>query len=80
MDMGPRVILEAMAAGLPILADPWGGAVDRVTSECGWLLSKADQIELIKNVTAEELKRKGEAARERARAEFRPERWIEVLT
>lgn len=79
MDMGPRVILEAMAAGLPILADPWGGAADRVTPECGWLCSKEEQIEIIKNVTLKELKQKGEAARRRAQAEFIPERWIEEL-
>jgi glycosyltransferase involved in cell wall biosynthesis len=30
MDMGPRVIIEAMASGLPILADDWGGVVDRM--------------------------------------------------
>lgn len=80
MDMGPRVILEAMAAGLPILADPWGGAVDRVTPDCGWLCSKEEQIEIIKNVTAEELKAKGEAAKKRALEEFVPDRWIEELT
>ena len=80
MDMGPRVILEAMAAGLAVIADPWGGAADRVTPETGWLASKEEQIEIIKNVTAAELKTKGEAARARALKEFRAERWIEELT
>ena len=79
LDMGPRVILEAMAAGLPILADPWGGAVDRVTPECGWLVPKAEQLEILSRVTPEELAQKGRAARERARAEFVPERWLEAL-
>lgn len=79
MDMGPRVILEAMASGLPILADNWGGAPDRVTSDCGWICSKEEQLEVIKNVTAEELQGKGMNARNRALAEFRPERWLEEL-
>ena len=81
MDMGPRVILEAMAAGLPVIADNWGGAVDRVTPDCGWICdSKEQMLEVIKNVTPEELYKKGQAARARALAEFRSERWIDELT
>lgn len=80
MDMGPRVILEAMASGLPVIADNWGGAPDRVTPETGWICNtKEEQLEIIKNVTNEELKAKGEAARKRAVEEFVPEKWLEVL-
>ncbi len=81
MDMGPRVILEALASGLPVIADNWGGAVDRVTPDCGWLCDTKEQAqEIIKNVTFEELKAKGEAARERAKKEFVPENWITEIT
>ncbi len=81
VDAGPRVILEAMAAGLPVIADNWGGAVDRVTPETGWLCNtKEEMVEIIENVTPEDLRRKGEAARARALAEFRPERWLTELT
>ena len=80
LDMGPRVILEAMAAGLPVIADNWGGAVDRVTPETGWLCNtKEEQVELLKNISFEEIERKGKAARERAKAEFVPQRWIEAI-
>lgn len=80
MDMGPRVILEAMASGLPIIADSWGGAVDRVTPECGWLFDKKNKMaELLPYLTPDLLKDKGEAARQRARDEFVPERWIKEL-
>lgn len=80
MDMGPRVILEAMASGLPVIADNWGGAPDRVTSECGWICnSKKEQIDIIKNVTIEELKIKGQAARKRAQEEFITERWVKEI-
>ena len=79
MDMGPRVILEAMAAGIPVLADNWGGAVDRVTRECGWLCgSKEEMLEVIKNVTPDELKAKGRAARERAKT-FCSESWVDEI-
>lgn len=82
MDMGPRVILEAMAAGLPVLADNWGGALDRVTPECGWLCDAKDKhVDIIKHVSFAELEKKGDAARERARREFVPERYMdEILT
>lgn len=80
MDMGPRVVVEALACGLPILADNWGGVVDRVTSECSWLCDKKEQFaEIIKGLSFEELKKKGQAARERAIQEFIPERWIDEI-
>lgn len=79
MDMGPRVVLEAMAAGLPVLGDTWGGVTDRVTPESGWLTTKLGQVEILKNVTCEEIRCKGEAARERAMSEFVPERWVEEI-
>jgi len=79
MDMGPRVIIEAMAAGLPIIADNWGGAIDRVTPECGWLCNtKTEMNEIITNVTLGELKAKGDAARQRAQT-FKPESWIQEI-
>lgn len=80
MDMGPRVILEAMAAGLPVIADAWGGALDRVTPETGWLsVEKNQHVEIIKHLSSDEMRRKGEAARDRAYSEFRPEKWIEEI-
>lgn len=80
MDQGPRVVLEAMAAGLPVLADNWGGVTDRVTSDCGWLCDKKEQFaEIIRSLSFEELKKKGEAARERAIQEFIPQRWIDEI-
>jgi len=80
MDMGPRVILEAMAAGLSVLADNCGGAVDRVTTETGWLCDTKEQmVEVMRTVTPDELEKKGDAARKRARVEFVPERWLVEL-
>jgi hypothetical protein len=80
MDMGPRVILEAMAAGLPVIADNWGGAKDRVTPECGWLCDTKEQhIEVIKGISTKDLAEKGAASRQRAIDEFIPERWIDFV-
>ena len=78
---GPKVILEAMSAGLSCIADNHSGMKDRITPETGWLVDNFEEtIEIIKNLTPTILKDKGEAARERARKEFVAENWIyEIL-
>lgn len=78
-DQGPRVIVEAMAAGLPVIADNRDGARDRVTPETGWLCdSDQDYRDAFQQIMGDPmvLKRKGEAARKRAVEEFDPQRWI----
>lgn len=79
---GPRVIMESMAAGLPVICDDHSGPHDRVTSETGWLCrSWNDYLDAVKGILndPEMLRSKGLAARERARAEFVPERWLEEI-
>jgi len=79
-DSGPRVIVEAMASGLSVLADNWGGAVDRLTPETGWLFDeKEDYIKVIKELTPEILKEKGEAAKQRVIDNWAPERWLNYI-
>lgn len=80
MDMGPRVVLEAMAAGLPVLADNWGGVIDRVTEETGWLCNtKAEHQLVISELTPELLEQRGQAAKQRAIDEFVPQKWISEI-
>jgi len=81
-DQGPRVIIEAMACGLPCIGDNSYGAKDRITPETGWLCDDvSDYIEVIKEINNNPsvLKQKGEAARERAKAEFVPTRWADCI-
>jgi len=79
-DQGPRVIIEAMAIGLPVIADNRDGAKDRVTPETGWLCNNKDEyVDIITNIKGKELSKKGEAAKERAAKEFNPEKWINML-
>jgi len=81
-DQGPRVIVEAMAAGIPCIVDNRDGAKDRVTPETGWLCNSVeDYIAAVREIAENPpvLQRKGEAARQRAIRRFRPERWIEQL-
>jgi len=80
-DQGPRVIVEAMAAGLPVICENRDGPADRVTTETGWKIdSHAEAIELINSLTPEALAKKGRAARERAKSEFVADRWFEEIT
>ena len=81
LDNGPRVIMEAMAAGLPVVADNRGGAADRVTDETGWLCDTVDEhIEAFRDLDGRSVSLKGQAAKEQARSEFDPDRWVmEIL-
>jgi len=79
---GPRVILEAHAAGLPVICDNHSGMKDRVTDETGFRCNSYEEmLEAIKTLNNDRdlLKKMGEAARERAKTEFVPEAWIKTI-
>lgn len=82
MDMGPRVVLEAMAVGLPCLVDSQsGGAVDRISNpgtDAGWALDSKQWVDVIRNIRPLDLQMRGQIAKEKAFS-LRPEKWVEVL-
>jgi hypothetical protein len=81
-DQGPRVIIEAMACGLPCIGDNSYGAKDRITPETGWLCDDvSDYIDVIKEINEDPtiLEKKGKAARKRALAEFVPTKWADCI-
>lgn len=81
-DQGPRVIIEAMACGLPCIADNRYGAKDRITDDTGWLCEDvSDYIEVLKEINADMsiLEKKGKAARQRAMNEFVPTKWADSI-
>lgn len=81
-DQGPRTIIEAMAAGLPCIADNKDGARDRITESTGWLCdTPAGYIEVFKEIkeNPELLRDKGLAAKQRALSEFDPELWVDRI-
>ena len=79
-DQGPRTIVEAMAIGLPVIADNRWGAKDRVVEETGWLCeNREDYIDIISQLNHKVLTEKGLAAKERARKEFDPNKWVEAI-
>lgn len=79
-DQGPRVIMEAMAVGLPVIAENRDGAKDRVTPETGWLLNSHEEFaELIHSLHPGECVEKGKVAKHRAATEFKKERWVNKI-
>jgi glycosyltransferase involved in cell wall biosynthesis len=78
-----RSVLEAMAAGRPVIGTQTRGIADAVTPETGWIVPKHDLAALaaaIREAAAnrDETARRGVAARERAVAEFALPRIIDA--
>lgn len=70
----PRSVLEAMAAGVPVIGTQTRGIADAV-EDAGWIVSKHDAAELAAAIDEaaahpEEVSRRGRAARLRAETEF----------
>jgi glycosyltransferase involved in cell wall biosynthesis len=77
---GPRVVMEAMACGIPCVVDNHSGMRDRVTDDTGWLCDDEIQmINIIRNITPDILRIKGFAARERAFDEFDISKWVREI-
>jgi glycosyltransferase involved in cell wall biosynthesis len=71
----PRSVLEAMAAGRPVLGTQTRGIADAVGTDAGWIAPKHDSAALAAAIDAAaadpvDLRRRGQAARTRATSEF----------
>jgi glycosyltransferase involved in cell wall biosynthesis len=78
-ECGGAVVMEAMAAGLPVIATAWGGPADYVDSSCGILVPPTSRESLVEGLASAmtrmarsaSLRREmGRAAREKALGEF----------
>jgi len=79
---GPKVIMEAQAAGLPIIAENHSGAVDRLVNGGGYLCNSFEEhLSAIKNLNANEPFRRafGNKSREHAKNNYDPMLWIEEI-
>ena len=79
----PNVVLEAMAAGVPVVASDVPGNRDAVTDGETGLIAK-DEVALLEKTLElvddpARRKRMGEAARERVARRFSPRRTVEIL-
>jgi glycosyltransferase involved in cell wall biosynthesis len=87
-DCGGAVVLEAMAAGLPVIATRWGGPVDYVDPTCGVLVEPTSREAFVAGLgramaelaDAPALRRQmGRAGRERVAREFDWERKVDRM-
>jgi glycosyltransferase involved in cell wall biosynthesis len=79
----PIALLEAMAAGVPAVVTAVGGVPDVVSAREATLVAPDDAGALAQAVEAvladpAGARRRAEAARERLRAEFDPDQWLEA--
>ena len=80
-DQGPKVIMEAMASGLPVIADNHSGAKDRVVRGTGFLCDNIEQhINFMKElILSKNKKLMGEKAKLYAEENYNPENWIKEI-
>jgi glycosyltransferase involved in cell wall biosynthesis len=82
-DQYPRVVAEALAAGIPIISEPRDGTKDRIIhGNTGFYAVHYDEFLLhIKTLKRKEgLRRKmGQAAKDWARLNLDPRKWVEVI-
>lgn len=79
-EQGPRVIVEAMYAGLPCLVDDREGPADRVVGGTGWRVADHRQYaRVLRKAREPELRERGEAARDHAVRNFNPADWADWL-
>lgn len=85
IDALPTAVLEAMAAGVPVVASATGGVPEIVTHEVnGLLVSPGDagavQAAVVRLLRAPELRRRlAQAGRETVAQRFSVERWVDAL-
>lgn len=81
-EQGPRVVIEAMAAGLPCVVEARDGPGERVTGKTGWACRDfAEQVTAFSEIARAPglLEAKGKAAREWARETCRSELWVDAV-
>jgi len=81
-DQGPKVIMEAQAAGLPVVAQDHSGPRDRVKSTGSGFLSNDFEDHIVFLHTLQDpgvRKTMGEMGRSWAEKEYDPHRWIEEV-
>lgn len=77
---GPKVIMEAQAAGLPVIADNHSGMKDRIIEKTGWLCNSPEEhLKVIGNISTKDLEEYGKNAKEHARKAYNPMNWIEAI-
>ena len=80
-DQGPKVIMEAQASGLPVIADNHSGAKDRVVEGTGYLCDDFDDHiqAMVKMRDPIRRMQTGAVGRAHAHAEYSPQKWIKEI-
>ncbi|KKM74645.1 hypothetical protein LCGC14_1398210, partial [marine sediment metagenome] len=81
-DQGPKVIMEAQAAGLAVVADNHSGAKDRVVNGSGFLCDDFEHhLKYLKSLADGLMIREGMGigGRKHAKKEYNPQNWIKEI-
>lgn len=80
-DQGPKVVMEAQASGLPVIANNHSGPKDRVIEGTGFLYDDfEDSLEMFEKLNNPFTRKlMGEAARDHAKKEYNPNLWIDEI-